>query len=119
MSHESTTRFATRPTARTITRATVAALAACFALALGCGNGETPIIGIGNSGNQFNPGPTLEDVARSLVAQPTTPIVTDAMLRSIFDGMLDKARTGDSRAAFIVMSIAEAQRRDRDEEEDD
>ncbi len=85
-------------------------LIALLPLALaGCGNGDTPIFGIGNGGNHYGNN-EIEEVARSLAKATTTPRVTDDLLNEIFAAIVDRAERGDAEAALVILKVAERQR---------
>jgi hypothetical protein len=76
----------------------------------GCGGGRNSIVGFGNGGNTFNQEWLAEELAEALAEHQGTPKVTDEMLGEIFGSILERAKTGDSEAALIVLKVAEEQR---------
>ena len=98
---------------RAITKCHIAALLAVAGITagIGCGGGETAVIGVGNSGNRFVMDELAEDVAEALAKEDATPRVTDEMITEVFQAILDGARRGDAQAALIVLRTASAQRR--------
>ena len=80
---------------------------------LGCGGGDTAIVGLGNSGNRIVENGMLEEVAGALAEHPATPVVTDQMVAEIFPAILHRANAGDPEAALIVLLVAEEQRKAR------
>lgn len=82
----------------------------CAIVVLGCGGGDTAIVGLGNSDNRIVCDEVAEDVAKALLANPTTPQVSDALIGEIYSSIVAKAREGDPQAAFIVLMLAHEQR---------
>ena len=78
---------------------------------LGCGGGDTAIVGLGNSGNRIVENGMLGEVAGALAEHPATPEVTDQMVAEIFPAILHRANAGDPEAALIVLLVAEEQRK--------
>ncbi len=76
-----------------------------------CGGGRTAVIGIGNSGNRvFESDAFAQAVAEALASSETTPAVSDGEIVEIYQAILTHAREGNTEAALIVLSVAEAQR---------
>ena len=87
------------------------ALTAACALALpACGGGENAIIGVGNSGNRMFIEP-LEEVAETLAELEVVDPVSDETIRRIYQAIADRALAGDSKAALVVLQVAERQRK--------
>lgn len=88
----------------------VGAIAAALLLS-SCGGGRTAVIGVGNSGNRvFESDALAQAVAEALANSETTPEVSDAEIVEIYQAILTHAREGNTEAALIVLSVAEAQR---------
>ena len=69
------------------------------------------VVGIGNSGIRIGSGGVLEEVAVVLAQSSGTPEVTDALVAEIFSAIVDRAKDGDPKAALIVLSVAQEQRK--------
>ena len=82
---------------------------------LGCGGGETAIVGLGNSGNRIVCDEIGQVVAEALAVHAATPRVSDDLIAEIFSSIVARAREGDPRAALIVLMLAKEQAGDGDE----
>jgi len=82
---------------------------------VGCGGGETAVIGFANHGNTLGVGGIADSLGEALAESPGTPEVTDHMIGEIFSALLDKARQGDAEAALVVLTVAEEQREAEEE----
>ena len=78
--------------------------------AMGCGGGETAIVGFGNHDNRMSTGGLDEELVEALAEHPGTPEITDDVVAEIFAVILEHAREGDAESALIVLKVAEEQR---------
>ncbi len=79
-------------------------------MAMGCGGGETAIVGFANHGNRLTTGGIADELAEALAEHEGTPEVTDDVAAEIFAVILKHAREGNPESALIVLKVAEEQR---------
>lgn len=92
-------------------RTPIGGLAATFALALlACGGGKTAVVGIGNSGNRIVDDARLEELADLFVEVGGAAEVSDALLGDVFQTFVERAKSGDTDAALVVLAVAARQR---------
>jgi len=84
-------------------------------LLLGCGGGETAIVGIGNSGNRQGPRDLAKEIADAFDDAGGVPEIDDAVIRELYDRVIEQARAGDPQAILIVLELAKEQREDDEE----